>query len=359
MNERAAIAALGVASGAAVALILTRKKDKTVQLCDAPATEVADKDVDAECLEELSESVLGQLVSGKPVAVADVDPSLHYLAPYVPKPTWSALGDLVAAREKKASGLVDGSRWLSLRLDGCGFSKAVKMMRRKGVLPEEGFSETFAACMRSCLKCAMKEFNGRLGYTQSDEMVIFIPPANVVRGVRQCHLRNGRVTKITTLAASLVTAHFVMELSKLCQANGVSLESLAEILPHFDCRLGHYASWEEARALLMWRAYDCSVNGVSDAVYQIKGSGKQIQTKGVREKLSWLCKQGHLPLPSHQAYGTVVVRVKRRLAGHNPHLGTSVETLRSVLEEVQGPVLELARTDALLPKDDVVEQNDE
>ena len=45
------------------------------------------------------------------------------------------------------------------------------------------------------------------------------------------------------------------------------LAELAEIAPHFDCRVGSYASWEEARALLLWRAYDCSVNGVSDAVY--------------------------------------------------------------------------------------------
>ena len=49
------------------------------------------------------------------------------------------------------------------------------------------------------------------------------------------------------------------------------------MLPHFDCRVGSFASWEEARSLLLWRAYDCSVNGVSDAVYHIKGSGKAIQ----------------------------------------------------------------------------------
>ena len=58
----------------------------------------------------------------------------------------SAAGDfdIVAAREKSTSGSVDGSRWMSLRLDGCGFSKAVRMMRNKGVLEPHGFSATFA-----------------------------------------------------------------------------------------------------------------------------------------------------------------------------------------------------------------------
>ena len=88
-------------------------------------------------------------------------------------------------------------------------------------------------------------------------MVLFIPPASIVRGEQQCHSRNGRVTKIATLAASLCTAHFVMELSARCMTAGVGLEGLSQVLPHFDCRVGSFTSWEEARSLLLWRAYDC------------------------------------------------------------------------------------------------------
>merc|ERR1712070_354263 len=155
----------------------------------------------------------------------------------------------------------------------------------------------------------MEHFHASIGYTQSDEMIVFIPPTNVIRGEQQPHMRNGRGTKLTTLAASVVTAHFIMQLGRHCEANGVGLEDLANILPHFDCRLGQYTSWEEARALLMWRAYDCSVNGVSDAVYQIKGASKHVMGLGKREKIEWLWKEGRLPLPRHQAYGTVLVRV--------------------------------------------------
>ena len=303
-------------------------------------------------IEKLSDDILALLKKYKPVEVDGMDPALHYLAPHVPKVRWTELGDLVAGREKATFGAVDGARWMTLRLDGCGFSKAVRLMRKEGVLEPSGFSAIFAETMVSCLRLLLEHFNGAIGYTQSDEMVIFIPPASIVRGEQQGHARNGRVTKIATLAASLCTAHFVMELSGRCITAGVGLEGLSQLLPHFDCRVGSFSSWEEARSLLLWRAYDCSVNGVSDAVYHTPGSGKAIQNLGKREKIGWLYAHGHLPLPRHQAYGTVIVKVKRKVDGHNPKTGTTVATLRGVYEQVDGPVLELARRDALFPKDD-------
>merc|ERR1712039_279237 len=138
---------------------------------------------------------------------------------------------------------------------------------------------------------------------------------------------------------------------------GIGLDALATILPHFDCRLGHYASWEEARALLLWRAYDCSVNGVSDAVYQTKGSGKQVQGSDKKSKVEWLWQQGKLPLPKHQAYGTVLVKVRRIMEGYNPKLGVAVKMLRGTVESLDGPVLELIRTGDLLLEDDVPEKD--
>jgi tRNA(His) 5'-end guanylyltransferase len=303
-------------------------------------------------LEHMSENILSLLKRYSPVVIPGMDPSLHYLAPHIPKTTWTALGDLVATRERSTTGSVPGECWISLRLDGSNFSKTVRVLRRNGILEPEGFSEVFASCMQKALRALMEHFNGRVGYTQSDEMVVFIPPASVVRGEQQVHCRSGRVTKLTTLAASFVTAHFIMQLGRHCESKGVGLEDLAHILPHFDCRLGSYTSWEEARGLLLWRVYDCSVNGVSDAVYHMKDSGKEIQGLGKREKIEWLWAQNRLPLPRHQAYGTVLVRVKRVIEGHNPKLNSTVQTLRSVIEQVDGPVLELMRTETMVPEDD-------
>merc|ERR1712046_494420 len=161
-------------------------------------------------------------------------------------------------------------------------------------------------------------------------------------GEQQPHLRGGRVTKLTTLAASYVTAHFIMQLGRHCEASKVTLEDLAAILPHFDCRLGQYESWEEARALLMWRAYDCSVNGVSDAVYHSSCEGRrQAMSLGKREKVEWLGTRGLLPLPRHQAYGSLLVKRKREVEGFNPKTGEHTKALRGVIEHVDAPILEL------------------
>jgi hypothetical protein len=183
------------------------------------------------------------------------------------------------------------------------------------------------------------------------------------------------VAKITTLAAGYVTSLFVAELCRLATNKQAAVEAVAAILPHFDCRMGEWASWEEvgrrqqapftsdldhvpplgsldlscteaklivccvlaselkgiarwgrggigfcrwalelssliewltrsalqARALLLWRSYDCSVNGVSDAVHQTAGKTKLIVAKGTWDKLRWLDENNKLPLPSHQA----------------------------------------------------------
>ena len=103
--------------------------------------------------------------------------------------------------------------------------------------------------------------------------------------------------------ASLITVHCVLQLAELCcrERGKEALEGLTSILPHFDCWLGHYDSWEEARGLLLWRAFDCSVNGVSDAPFQVPGSGKAVQGSSKIEKVRRLWQQGRLPLPMHQA----------------------------------------------------------
>mmetsp|Transcript_38613 Transcript_38613/g.75967 ORF Transcript_38613/g.75967 Transcript_38613/m.75967 type:complete len:376 (+) Transcript_38613:67-1194(+) len=318
-------------------------------------------------LRNLSRLVLTKLRESQPEIVEGLDPDLHYLPPRVNKETWNALGDLVNNIEKHppATGKIPGEEWISLRLDGTGFSKAVRLLRKKGILEPKGFSARFAECMQNCCEALMTHLNAKIGYTQSDEMVVFIAPASIVRGEQQGHQRSGRICKLTTLAASFVTARFVLQLAQLCAQFGVDINELLAVSPHFDCRLGHYKSWEEAQSLLMWRAYDCSVNGVSDAVYHSEG-GKKITSKNTKQKLLWLDQHGHLPLPPHQAYGTLMAKVKRLKEGFNPHaptksnsepgsMGCTVQVLRSTIERIKGShVLELVRTDSVWLTDDAM-----
>ena len=60
----------------------------------------------------------------------------------------------------------------------------------------------------------------------------------------------------------------------------------------------------------------------------------------------------HLPLPRHQAHGTYMVRVKRTREGFNPVRGVTEPTLRSAVETVERPVLELECEGTLLPRDE-------
>jgi len=126
-------------------------------------------------------------------------------------------------------------------------------------------------------------------------------------------------------------------------------------LASFDCRLGSYATFEEAMSLILWRAADCGVNGVSDAVHKSKGTipgAKKIVEKGTDEKLKWLAENKLLPLEQHQAYGSYFVKTKRRHEGLNPKTNQIAVTCRGVVEELPGSVLNLAAKCALIPFDD-------
>merc|ERR1712194_2180 len=77
---------------------------------------------------------------------------------------------------------------------------------------------------------------------------------------------------------------------------------------------------------------------------------------GKREKIEWLGAQGLLPLPRHQAYGSIFVKTLRVAEGYNPISQTSAKTLRGVIEHLDGPVLELARKDQLFPIEDTLDE---
>ena len=242
---------------------------------------------------------------------------------------------------------VPGDRWVSLRCDGHGFKHVVRRLRDQGVLGA-GFSDDFGAIMQRCCRALMEATHAQCGYTQSDELVVLIPPRRGKigkgqgRGRRQGegkrkgkgkgrnakstkgsspHMYGGRVTKTCTLASSLVTAHFNHGITRLLHRHHrhrrhrhhrrrhrhdrsetnpeVNRRAAGEpchdddrdsdsdsasdsdsgsdeamfvrhaVLGSFDCRMGSYGTREEAMAVVLWRAYDCGVNGVSDAVYHV------------------------------------------------------------------------------------------
>eukprot|EP01050_Picozoa_sp_SAG11_P031450 SAG11_NODE_9775_length_881_cov_1.590793_1_plen_236_part_10 len=159
---------------------------------------------------------------------SDGGAELHQLPPHIPKPTWGALGDKVKQAESEpcppgSGGRIGGDRWISLRLDGTGFSSLLRRLRTAGVFAV-GFAPEFAALMREGALSLIEKFTAVCAYTQSDEMTVLIPPARVVRGQQQPHPYNGRLQKLATLAAGHVTALFNFRLAAIAAAKGLSLE---------------------------------------------------------------------------------------------------------------------------------------
>jgi tRNA(His) 5'-end guanylyltransferase len=341
---------------------------------------------------------------------------LHLRAPHVSKALWTALGDEIKGAETpQGSFNVTGERWISLRLDGAGFSRLTRGLRQRGVIPA-GFSPVFGELMAECCSALVDKFHARCGYTQSDEMTILLAPTALRRdGGYEPHIYNGRVLKLCTMAAATVTALFNYRIGDICRAKGVAHDRA--ILAAFDCRIGSYATREEAMSLVLWRAYDSGVNGVSDAVHHYtgedvaraarakrhrggevgevgdtggeggaggaggegkadsaaaggavgdegKGSGepddgitrKQAVRLNTHQKLQWLDRRNQLPLPSHQAHGTFLTKVRRVKVGVDPRTGLAAPpTLRWTTERVLGHVLiNAGAAGVLFPEEDIL-----
>ena len=71
-------------------------------------------------------------------------------------------------------------------------------------------------------------------------------------------------------------------------------------------------SKDEAMSVVLWRAYDCGINGIADACFQQRSQldgAEVIIEKPTNEKIAFLLEHHLFPLPPHQAYGTVMARV--------------------------------------------------
>ena len=58
---------------------------------------------------------------------------LYEFPPFLPKTKWTAIGDQVVSRERIATFNVPGEKYITLRLDGHGFSNVTKKLKRDGI----------------------------------------------------------------------------------------------------------------------------------------------------------------------------------------------------------------------------------
>ena len=304
-----------------------------------------------------------------PRTLHDVPPELHPLPPFVSKEQWTLLGNAIRTAENPTVLSIPGKYWISLRCDGNGFGRFIKKLKKHGVFTDQGWSPTMASVMTKCCRELMSKFAAKCGFTQSDEITVLIPPTSVDAKngqVHHPHAHNGRVQKLCSLAAALVTATFNNEIVRLCHKHGITAYDDNDhddglFLACFDCRVGMYETEQEALSVLLWRSYDCGVNGVSDAVFSLKGmvegAGAMVK-ESTDHKLKWLYEHSKLPLPPHQREGAYFVKRRRRVVAKDHITNLPVTCLRSRIEQVEGNVLTLFKNNALFPPDEEMDTSE-
>ncbi|KAJ3016460.1 UNVERIFIED_CONTAM: hypothetical protein HDU68_012210 [Siphonaria sp. JEL0065] len=274
--------------------------------------------------------------------------AIHSSWPDIRRTSWNVLGDIVTLKEQQVTRFLPSDQWISVRLDLKGFSS-----QSKRLFPSKKYSPLFATAMHNTLVALMTENQAQYGFTQSDEITILLPPHNnEQKQVFNPHPFNGKRDKLISLNASFASVILMQQLMKL----GVSLPFLNEsqlekdtesgkdssLKPtvQFDARAAAWESEKDAFQLILWRAQDCTVNGLSDAVHKSDLPGKRALTElNSWEKVKVLHENGLLPLENHQAYGSFVLRQRKVVEAVDLRTGEAVSVERGVLVDIPGSVL--------------------
>jgi len=244
--------------------------------------------------------------------------------PYIYKGTWQRLGNYVSGVEKT---LVSASsnEYITLRLDIRGMSKIKRALIRLGIFKDK-YDQNFSDIMVDTMIMLMKEFGAQFGYTQSDEITLII---YAMKNPLSKYIFDGRRDKFVSISASLASSFLNRRLQELQQIlyedsqiekPGCWQRFLSTVgwrpLPQkptnpthlpiltFDSRMGVFKTAEDAFSLILWRVYDCGVNGLSSAVYNLRK-----KSLSSHEKIKYLSDNNLLPIPRDQAYGVLYSKV--------------------------------------------------
>lgn len=180
-----------------------------------------------------------------------------------------------------------------LRLDGRGFSKFTKDMKRP-------YDERMSKLMIETTQYLVKEFHGLVGYTQSDEISIIFK-----NEYKSEMIFNGKISKILSVIASACSVFFALKARELFPEKHIGTYTF----PQFDCRVYNVPSWIEASNAVLWREQDATKNSIS-MLAQHHFSHKSLQSKNAKDMLSMLEEKNVIwgDCPSFFKRGTYVKR---------------------------------------------------
>lgn len=274
---------------------------------------------------------------------------------------WNPLGDKLSLNEKTCPSIISPEKYFTIRADGKNFSSVLPKLKKLGIL-EKGYSIRFENIMKTIAhKISLHLQRVLFVFTQSDEITILIEniknESNSLNQNEIVHEFGGRKDKLISLTSSFISSVFTQEIFKICleQNNNTIPQELLLQMPViiFDARIGVYDSLQDAFELILWRSYDCSVNGISQFVYNnydlFTGiSKKEMEKKNTSEKLKIINDHKLLPLRDHQAYGYLIEKKYEDLEKINQKTGEKIKVNKKVFREITGPIIKKIKDNYLL-----------
>ena len=157
---------------------------------------------------------------------------------------------------------------ICVRIDGRAFHTFTRGMQRP-------YDKAMADAMIETTKYLVQQTYACIGYTQSDEISL------VLRDDAE-PLFGGRISKLTSVLASMATAKF----------NEVIHKTYPEKpLAQFDCRCWQVPNRVEATNEILWREFDATKNSISMAARSVY-SDNQLLNKNSSDKQEMLWQKG-------------------------------------------------------------------
>jgi tRNA(His) 5'-end guanylyltransferase len=162
-----------------------------------------------------------------------------------------------------------------VRCDGKSFHTLTKALKFS-----KPFDCAFSECMTAAATFAASQMQGcMLSYTQSDEITFVV---RTDQSDETTPWFDNRILKMASVTASLVTAAFNRELSRV-----LGSEPGKGPCASFDCRLHPVPDMTEVVNNLIWRQQDCVKNSISSATYY--EVSKKVGRGTARKMMQGLC----------------------------------------------------------------------
>lgn len=157
---------------------------------------------------------------------------------------------------------------ICVRIDGRAFHTFTRGMKRP-------YDKDMSDSMVETMRYLVEQSDACIGYTQSDEITLILSDI-------KDPMFNGRISKLTSVLASIATAKFNEEIHK---------KYPDKPLAFFDCRCWQVPNRTEAANELLWREFDATKNSISMAA-RAYYSDKQLMNKNGSEKQDMLMEKG-------------------------------------------------------------------